>query len=404
MRYLIVVPDGMSDLTEDFEGGRTPLVCAEHPVMDELADRAAVGWAETVPEGMDPGSDVAALSIFGLAPDKHYTGRAPLEAASLGLEIGEGVAYRCNLVTIRDNIMEDFTAGHITSTEAAEIIRSVNESLGGDGISFHPGVSYRHIMLAPPTYLEAKCVPPHDITDQTVSDHLPQGNVGQAWRRLMDRSREILPDHPVNRRRVALSKSPATQIWLWGQGKKPSLPTMKSRFGLAGAVVTAVDLVKGLGKLVGLDVPAVPGATGFIDTNYEGKADAVLEALHTGNFAYVHIEAPDEAGHMGDADLKRRAIEDFDRRFLGRVIDGLDSDPRLQPYRLLLLPDHPTPVRLKTHIRHDVPYLLFDSRDSEPKASGGFTERSVAARSSAVVPGHNLIELLLERGGETNPN
>ena len=397
MKYLIVVPDGMSDLTEDFEGGRTPLVCAKHPVMDHLADHAEVGWAETIPEGMDPGSDIAALSIFGLSPRENYTGRAPLEAASLGLDIGDGVAYRCNLVTIQDGIMKDFTAGHITSAEAAEIIRSVDEALGGNGIFFHPGVSYRHIMLAPATYLEAQCVPPHDITDQAVSGHLPQGKAAQELRDLMNRSKEILRDHQVNRKRLSEGKRPATQIWLWGQGKKPALPNMKNHFGLSGAVVTAVDLVKGIGKLVGLDVPSVEGATGFVDTNYEGKADAVLEALRDGNFAYAHIEAPDEAGHMGDADLKQRAIEDFDRRFLRRLVDGLNSNPQLKPYRLLLLPDHPTPIRLKTHSRRNVPYLLFDSRDDEPRASAGFTELSVAKRSSNVVAGHQLIKDLIER-------
>jgi 2,3-bisphosphoglycerate-independent phosphoglycerate mutase len=207
----------------------------------------------------------------------------------------------------------------------------------------------------------------------------------------------------VNRKRVSEGKRPATQIWLWGQGKKPALPAMQSRFGLSGAVVTAVDLIKGIGKMVGLEVPSVPGVTGFIDTNYEGKADAVLEALRQGNFAYAHIEAPDEAGHMGDADLKQRAIEEFDQRFLKRLIEGLKSDSQLQPYRLLLLPDHPTPVRLKTHIRRNVPYLLFDSRVDEAKTSRGFTELSVAERSSAVVAGHQLIDMLVGRKMDTIP-
>ncbi|MFH1742240.1 MAG: cofactor-independent phosphoglycerate mutase [bacterium] len=403
MKYIIVVPDGMTDVPDEFDDGRTPLVCAKHPIMDDLADRAEVGWAETVPEGMDPGSDVAALSIFGLDPRDYYTGRAPLEAASLGLEIGDGVAYRCNLVTIRNGVMVDFTAGHITSAEAAEIIQSVHETLGEDGISFYPGVSYRHIMLAPESYLGAKCVPPHDITDQSVSGNLPEGEAGPSLRALMDRSTELLRNHIVNQKRISKGKNPATQIWLWGQGKKPTLPTLMERFGLSGAVVTAVDLVKGIGHLVGLEVMNVQGATGFVDTNYEGKADAVLEALRRTDFAYAHIEAPDEAGHMGDADLKKKAIEDVDRRFLSRLMDGLDNDPHLQPYRLLLLPDHPTPISVKTHIRENVPYLLFDSRAPETKDSKGFTEVSAAARNSDVIPGHQLIEKLLKQDVNTSP-
>ncbi len=396
MKYLIIVPDGMSDLPQDFPEGRTPLVCADRTVMDRLADRSIVGWGETVPEGMHPGSDVAALSIFGLQPDKYYTGRSPLEAASLGVEIGDGVAYRCNLVTVRNGVMEDFTAGHITSEEAKEIIRSLDESLGGEGVSFHAGVSYRHAMLAPGEYVNADCVPPHDITDQEVDGHLPKGPSGEWVLGLMERSGEILRNHPVNERRISEGKRPATQIWLWGQGKKPSLPLMKDRFGISGAVITAVDLVKGIGHLLGLEVVNVPGATGFVDTNYEGKAQAALEALRHGDFVYAHIEAPDEAGHMGDAQLKEKAISDFDKRFLGTLMEGLDAEAGLQPYRLLLLPDHPTPISVKTHVRDSVPYLLFDSNEREVKASGGFTEENVRHRSKEVIPGHRLIEKLLD--------
>jgi len=399
VKYLIVVPDGMSDLPEDFEDGRTPLVCAESSTMDSLADRSAVGWAETVPGKMDPGSDVAALSIFGLYPPSYYTGRSPLEAASLGLEIGDGVAYRCNLVTVRGGIMEDFTAGHITSQEAERIIRSLDQALGGEGLSFHAGVSYRHVMLAPRDYLDADCVPPHDITDQKVENHLPKGPARSCLVGLMKESRYYLRKHPVNERRVSEGKRPATQIWLWGQGTKPYLPLMKDRFGITGAVITAVDLVKGIGLLLGLSSINVPGATGFVDTNYEGKAQAALEALERDDFVYAHIEAPDEAGHQGDAELKRQAISDFDGRFLKPLIDGLNSKGDLQPYRILLLPDHPTPISVKTHVRKHVPFLLFDSRDPGVKASGGFTEENIGKRSSEVIPGHRLIELLLERSG-----
>ncbi|HQQ01160.1 MAG TPA: cofactor-independent phosphoglycerate mutase [bacterium] len=399
MKYVIVVPDGMSDLPEEFEGGRTPLARADHPSMDDLARRSKLGWAETVPEGMDPGSDVAALSIFGLSPSRYYTGRAPLEAASLGLEIGDGVAYRCNLVTIQNGIMADFTAGHITSPEAAELIRSVDDALGKNGVSFHPGVSYRHAMLAPAEYLDAKCTPPHDITDRPIGEYLPKGSVGPTLLELMEKSRAVFENHPVNLKRISDGKKPATQIWLWGQGKKPTLPTMKDRFGLTGAVVTAVDLVKGIGLLLGLDIPVVEGVTGFVDTNYEGKADAVLEALHRLDFAYAHIEAPDEAGHMGDGELKRRAIEDMDRRFLRNLVDGLNLDPALQPYRLLLLPDHPTPISIKTHIRKDVPYFLYDSRMDVEGIPSEFTESAMQRYIDIRVPGFQLMDLLLERNG-----
>ncbi|HOE12007.1 MAG TPA: cofactor-independent phosphoglycerate mutase [bacterium] len=399
MKYIIVVPDGMSDLPEEFEGGRTPLSEAEHPVMNDLARRSEVGWAETVPQGMEPGSDVAALSIFGLSPTQYYTGRAPLEAASLGLGIGDGVAYRCNLVTIRDEVMADFTAGHITSPEAAELIRAVDAALGKNGVSFHPGVSYRHAMLAPAEYLDAKCTPPHDITDRPIGEYLPKGAIGSVLLELMEKSRDVFENHPVNLKRISDGKKPATQIWLWGQGKKPALPTMKDRFGLTGAVVTAVDLVKGIGLLLGLEVPVVEGVTGFVDTNYEGKADAVLEALHRLDFAYAHIEAPDEAGHIGDGELKRHAIEDVDRRFLRRLVDGLNADPALQPYRLLLLPDHPTPISIKTHIRKGVPYFLYDSRKDVQGTLSEFSESAMQRHTGKRVPGFQLMDFLLERNG-----
>lgn len=396
MKYLIIIPDGMSDTPSDFDAGRTPLAAAETPTMDRLADRARLFRVATIPEGMHPGSDVAGISLFGANPKERYTGRSPLECAAKDIDVGDGVAYRCNLVTIEDGTMVDFTAGHITTDEADACIQAVQNELGGERVSFHTGVSYRHAMLAPIDWLEADCTPPHDITDRQVEPYLPKGANRDRLLHLMQRSCDILADHPVNRERRARGEKRVSQVWLWGQGTKPDLPQLGERYGLSGGVITAVDLIRGIGRLVGLRVVDVEGATGFVDTNYEGKADAALQTLRDDNFVYVHVEAPDEAGHMGDVALKTKAIQDFDQRMLARLIAGLDADPDLQPYRLFLLPDHPTPCSLKTHLREPVPALLYDSRDSEVKRNLGFTELVAEQEAEETVVGHRLVERLTQ--------
>ncbi len=396
MKYLIIVPDGMSDTPADFEGGRTPMVAADTPVMDRLADCGRLLQVDTVPEGMHPGSDVAGMSLFGANPLENYTGRSPLECAASGVDVGNGVAYRCNLVTIQNGVMKDFTAGHITTPEAKECIKALDDALGGNGISFHPGVSYRHAMLAPIDWLDADCTPPHDIPEQQVEKYLPQGANRERLLEVMERSKEILANLPVNQARIERGKKPVTQVWLWGQGTKPRLPGLKDRFGLSGGVITAVDLIRGIGRLVGLDVVDVEGATGFTDTNYEGKADAALDVLRRDgdNFVYVHVEAPDECGHMGEIQLKTDSISDFDRRVLGRIMDGLESDPALQPFRLVVLPDHPTPCSIRTHLRHPVPALLYDSRFPEKKRNLGFSEETAEYEADARIVGHELLREL----------
>lgn len=379
MKYVVLVPDGVSDHPLEVLGGRTVLAAAKTPAMDELARLGEVGLTDTIPEGFPPGSDVGNMALFGYDVRVSYSGRAPLEAANLGLDPGDGVAYRCNLVTIEDGRMLDFTAGHISSDEAACIIASVAARFNDNGISFHPGVSYRHVMLGGPELLAAECTPPHDITGQPVEPYLPKGLAGERLREMMAESIPVLAEHPINVQRRAAGKKPATQIWLWGQGTRPAMEPFQAKYGVRGAVISAVDLINGIGRVVGMDVIEVPGATGFIDTNYEGKAQAALDALEDHDLVYVHVEATDEAGHMGDADLKIKATEYFDERIVAPMVEGLR---RRGDFRLLLLPDHPTPVPLKTHVREPVPYVLYASDGSLRGSATAYHE--AAARATGV--------------------
>jgi 2,3-bisphosphoglycerate-independent phosphoglycerate mutase len=381
MKYVVCVPDGCADEPVDALGGRTPLQAARTPVLDALAARATVGRAAVIPPGMPPGSDVGNMSIFGFDPGRYHTGRAPIEAAALGLRLPtDRVAYRCNLVTVSDDgMMVDFAGGHPTSAEAAEVIKALDAELGGAGVELHPGVQYRHIMVAPASWNDAVCVPPHDLSDKPVV--LPTGPAAADLVRLMDASRDIVG-------RFGLK---ANQIWLWGQGFQPGMPTFAERYGLEAGLVTAVDLVRGLGVLTGIEVIDLDTATGWFDTDYEGKRDCCLDALADGaDLFIVHVEATDEAGHAGDVDEKVRALENWDTRILAGLVAGLD---RMGDWRLLLLPDHATPVALKTHTSDPVPYLLVDSR--VPGPGGVYSEAGVADRP--VVPGHELMGRLLER-------
>ncbi|MBN2328884.1 MAG: cofactor-independent phosphoglycerate mutase [Candidatus Omnitrophica bacterium] len=395
MKYIIAIPDGATDQLSAYPQGDTPLRCADSPTMDALADHGEAGWAQTVPDSLPPGSDVACLSIFGYDTTRIYTGRAPLEAANMGIDLGDRTAFRCNLVTIEDGVMKEFTAGHITTEEAADLIVSLNEQLGEDSIRFHTGVQYRHILTAPPDWNDVECTPPHDILDQEADKHLPQGLAALRVNNLMKRSRAVFADHPINRRRLAAGKPPATQIWLWGQGTKPQLTTYQQRFGLSGGVISAVDLIQGIGRLAGLEVIQVPGATGLMDTNYEGKAEAALRVLENHPLVLVHVESTDEMGHAGDAERKTQAIRDFDQRLLKILVDGLRG--RGEEFRLLLLPDHPTPIALRTHVNEPVPFLLYDSRSAEKRSGEGYSEWGVRSRTQQTVVGHRLIELLLEK-------
>jgi 2,3-bisphosphoglycerate-independent phosphoglycerate mutase len=379
MKYVVCVPDGCADEPVAALGGRTPLEVADTPTLDRLAARAELGRAAVIPPGLPPGSDVGNMSIFGYDPARYHTGRAPIEAAAMGLKLRpDQVAYRCNLVTVGDDgTMVDFAGGHPGTDEAAEVVKALDAVLGGDGVEFHPGVQYRHIMVAPGEWAEAECTPPHDLTGQPAV--WPSGPAAAELQRIMDASRDVL----------AGSGLAANQVWLWGQGFQPQMPSFEDAYGLDAALVTAVDLVRGLGVLTGVEVVELETATGWYDTDYEGKRDVALDALaDSADLFVVHVEASDEAGHAGDVEEKVRSLENWDRRILAGLVEGLD---RLGPWRMLLLPDHATPLERRTHTPDPVPYLLFDSAVDGP--GGTYTEAGVAALP--LVPGHELMARLV---------
>ena len=379
MKYVVCVPDGCADEPVAELGGRTPLEAASTPTLDALAARAEVGRAAVIPPGLPPGSDVGNMSIFGYDPARFHTGRAPIEAAALGLVLRpDQVAYRCNLVTVGDDgTMVDFAGGHPSTEAAGETIKALDAALGGDGLEFHPGVQYRHILVAPADWAQAECTPPHDLTGQPAV--WPTGAAAPGLRRLMEASRDVL----------AGSGLEANQVWLWGQGFQPRMTSFEEAYGLDAALVTAVDLVRGLGVLTGIEVVELETATGWYDTDYEGKRDVALDALADGaDLFIVHVEATDEAGHAGNVEEKVKALENWDRRILSGLVEGLD---KLGPWRLLLLPDHATPLRTRTHTSEPVPYLLVDSQVDGP--GGTYTEAGVAGAEP--VPGHELMGRLV---------
>lgn len=379
MKYVVCVPDGCADEPLAQLGDRTPLQVAAMPTLAALARRGEVGRAAVIPPGMPPGSDVGNMSILGYDPARYHTGRAPIEAAALGLRLRpDQVAYRCNLVTIgADGTMLDFAGGHPSTEDATKVIDQLQAELGNDEISFHPGFQYRHIVVAPKDWADADCAPPHDLSDKPAV--WPTGPSAPKVQALMDASREI----------VGASDLAATQIWLWGQGPQPQMTPFRDAYGLTAGLCTAVDLIRGLGVLTEIDVVEVEGATGWYDTNYEGKRDACLDALqHGADLFLIHVEATDEAGHAGNVEEKVRALENWDARILTPLVDGLDS---IGPWRMLLLPDHATPLALKTHTMDSVPWLLVDSATDGP--GGAYTEAATA--HAAAVPGHELMGRLV---------
>lgn len=393
MKKVILLGDGMGDYPVPALGDRTPLQAADMPAVRALAAAGQVRMIQTVPEGLPPGSDVANLSLMGYNPAAHYTGRAPIEAAGAGLSLDDRqVAFRCNLVTIENDRMADYSAGHISTEEATELIAACEKELGREGLRFHTGISYRHLLLWTDGPDNAITQPPHDIADRDIDAYLPDGERGGDVRKLMDASVDIFSDHPVNRKRIAEGKASATQIWLWGQGRSLSLPSFQSLYGLGGHVISAVDLIRGLGRLSGLEPILVEGATGFLDTNYEGKAAAALEALEKEDFVYVHIEAPDECGHLGDEQKKIQAIEDYDRRIVQPVWEGLEKAGR--PYRLLIAMDHRTPVSVKGHTRDAVPVLEIEGPTGALNGSAPFDE---FASEAPAIPAHEFVAQWLKR-------
>ncbi len=402
MKYLVLLGDGMADEPIAELDGKTPLEFAKTPNMDKLASQGEIGLVETVPTGFHPGSDVANLTVFGYDTSSCYTGRSPLEAASMQVELGPNdVAFRLNLVDIIYNYgklyMSDFAAGHISTEEAVQIIDTLQKELGDENFEFHAGVSYRHLLVWRNGKDQLKFVPPHDIIDQSIEDKMPQGDGADELIDLMTSAQMLLINHPVNLRRRAAGLSLANSIWLWGHGKAPQMETYQQKFGLSGAVISAVDLIKGIGVYAGLEIIEVPGATGYLDTNYVGKAEAALEALKKHDFVYVHLEAPDEAGHAGDLQEKIKAIEQFDALVVGTILDDIDQ---LGDWRMLVLPDHPTPVALRTHTPDPVPYILCTSADMAVKNNNGTTYSESTAKASGIKYdiGHKLLADLLQKG------
>jgi 2,3-bisphosphoglycerate-independent phosphoglycerate mutase len=378
VKYVVCVPDGCADEPLDELGGRTPLEVADTPVLDSLAARGVVGSAAVIPPGFPPGSDVGNMSILGYNPTAYHTGRAPIEAAAMGLRIdADHVAFRCNLVTVDDTgVMVDFAGGHPDSAVAAEAVAALDRELGGE-VTFHAGVQYRHTMVAPIAFASAECMPPHDFTDRVAPR--PVGAAASDLDSLMERSREVLAGFDIA----------ANQIWLWGQGRQPDMPLFRHHNGVEAGLVTAVDLVRGLGVLTDMTVATVEGATAWYDTNYEGKRDAALEGLAGGlDLFVIHVEASDEAGHAGDVEEKVRALENWDRRILADLITGLDS---MGPWRLMLLPDHATPLALRTHTTEPVPYLMVSSEAAGP--GGTYSEAGIA--DLMPTPGHILMRALV---------
>ena len=395
MKYAVLIGDGMADYPIEDLGGKTILQAASTPAMDSIAARGKAGLARTVPEGFPPGSDVANMSILGYDPAVYYSGRAPLEAASMGVALAvDDVAFRCNLVTIENGLVKDYSAGHISSDEAKTLIETLDSELRTEELKFYSGISYRHLLVARGDRgIEMECTPPHDVTGERVAEHLPKGEEEDFFRDLMEASMEILELHPVNLKRAEEGKNPANSIWVWGQGHAPQFTSFKELYGKTGAVISAVDLLKGIGIYAGLEVIEVPGATGYLDTNYEGKARAAIEAFETQDLVFVHVEAPDEAGHEGSLEKKLKAVEDFDRRIVAPILKHAQASD--EPFTILVMPDHPTPISLKTHTSDPVPFAVYRTDKADPDGAGAFDEESVQNGSMGIVKASDLVGMII---------
>lgn len=392
MKYIMLVPDGMADLPLAELDGQTPMQAARTPNFDALAEQSLVGGVLTVPPGMYPGSDVANMELLGYDPRKYYTGRGPIEAVAMGVPLeARDAAYRCSLVASDGTTMLDYSSGHITTEEARPLIELIGKKLGGHGLTFYPGVGYRHILAWQDGPVDVKTTPPHDIQGQPLAPYWPEGESAERLQQMMYDSLEILDDHPVNHARREEGKAPGNMIWLWGQGYAPSLPNFLQTYGKRGAVITAVDVVRGLGRAAGMRIIDVPGATGYIDTDYGAKARYALAALDAHDFVYVHVESPDESGHEGNIEHKLRSIEDTDQKLLGPLRDGMT---KRDDYRLLIVPDHKTPIALRTHEEGPVPFLLYDSAKPHTASHFPFDERAVTEATTQVEDGTRLIRML----------
>lgn len=403
MKYVVVLYDGMADYPVPALGGKTPMMVANKPNFDRMAKHGTVGLVRTVAPGLTPGSDVANLSVMGYDPCLYYTGRSPLEAVSMGIDLSDtDVALRCNLVTLSDEedysekTMVDYCAGDISSEEAAEIIRTVEEKLGNDIFAFYSGVSYRHCLVWHGGKTEiGKLTPPHDISGRKIGGYLNKNPDAAGLLELMEKSCEILKDHPVNLKRISEGKRPANAIWLWGQGSRPSLPLFEKLYGVKGSVISAVDLLKGIGICAGMNTPDVEGATGYIDTNFEGKAQKAVEELENGSdFVYIHIEAPDECGHRNEPENKVKAIELIDSRVLPIVLEALE---KYDDYKVMILPDHPTPIVTGTHASDPVPFMIYHKKDEKDSGVDSINEETASKTGIFIEEGPSLMGRFLSK-------
>ncbi|WP_292348899.1 MULTISPECIES: cofactor-independent phosphoglycerate mutase [unclassified Methanoregula] len=381
MKYIVILGDGMADEPLAELGGKTPLEYADTPNLDRMASEGACGMLRTIPDGFEAGSDIANMAVLGYAPEKYYTGRGPLEALSMGIDLApDDIAYRCNLVTIEENTMADFSAGHITSGEGAGLFASLQEAV--PGVMFRAGVSYRNLLVVHGGK-GAVTIPPHDIVGQSVSQYLPTGEDSGILLRCMEAGRQVFSRHPVNAARIKEGKRPATGIWPWSGGRKPAFPRFAEKYGKTGGIISAVDLLNGIARCAGMDVITVPGATGYLDTDYDAKARYALEAIKRLDFVYVHIEAPDEAGHLGSIEEKVKAIEHVDG-VVGTIRDTFDGV-------LAVLPDHPTPIRVRTHTRDPVPFVV-TGKGSD--GSAAFSEAAGRSGGLGIRNGTEFLEFL----------
>jgi 2,3-bisphosphoglycerate-independent phosphoglycerate mutase len=396
MKYAVLIGDGMADYPIDKLGGRTILQAARTPAMDSIAARGKTGLAKTVPDGFPPGSDVANMSILGYDPAAYYSGRAPLEAASMGVALAaDDVAFRCNLITIENGKIKDYSAGHISSDDAEILIETLDSELRTDKVRFYPGISYRHLIVAANNFgAETECTPPHDITGERKDSYLPRGKDGDFFSGLIEASTVVLGLHPVNLKRVQEGKNPANSIWVWGQGYAPKFTSFQELYRKKGAIISAVDLLKGIGIYAGLDVIEVPGATGYLDTNYEGKASAAIKALKTRDLVFVHVEAPDEAGHEGSIEKKLKAVEDFDSRIVAPILKHAETSD--EPFTILVLPDHPTPISIKTHTKDPIPFAVYRTDKPDKDSVKTFDEESVKNGSMGLVKASDLIGMIVK--------
>lgn len=400
-KYIILIGDGMGDYPLDELDGLTPLEKANTPTLDSISSKGELSLVKTVPDGYPPGSDVANLSLLGYDPQKYYTGRAPLEAASMGIDLAtDEIAYRCNLVTVESNnddkvAMLDYSAEHITTEEAKVLIEALDKKLGSDRVRFCPGISYRHLMILKGDVPDIQTVPPHDYTGQDVSVHW------QAYQKtflasIMSDAHALLENHEINALRKEKGLKPANSIWLWGEGESPSMPTLKSLYNVSGGLISAVDLLKGIGVYAGLEIINVPGATGYLDTNYAGKAQAALDVLENQDFVLVHVEAPDEASHQGLTKDKIQAIEDFDQKIVRPVLKGLEAGK--DSFRLVVAMDHFTPISIQTHTSNPVPVALYDSESNKAASGLSYNENNAQKTGITYKTGEEFLKKVLGEG------